>query len=163
MSTKYSNYTFVNFLAFQKFNHCFLHLQLCCCDYHAEYSYERLDGSIRGEERDLAVKNFCNKDIFAFLLSTKAGKWNHKLSHAIHFNEFVLHLEWNPNLIMYITSSLFYSTVFCHWAFKDMSHQSKFSWTPVKCCEFLNVRAEATPVFERWGMRLELQPFDTLV
>ncbi|XP_042339987.1 chromodomain-helicase-DNA-binding protein 1-like isoform X2 [Plectropomus leopardus] len=38
-----------------------------------DYSYERLDGSVRGEERNLAVKNFSNKDIFVFLLSTKAG------------------------------------------------------------------------------------------
>nr|XP_023656657.1 chromodomain-helicase-DNA-binding protein 1-like [Paramormyrops kingsleyae] len=38
-----------------------------------DYSYERLDGSIRGEERNLAIKNFSNKDVFVFLLSTKAG------------------------------------------------------------------------------------------
>ncbi|XP_034531930.1 chromodomain-helicase-DNA-binding protein 1-like [Notolabrus celidotus] len=37
------------------------------------YSYERLDGSVRGEERNLAVKSFRSKDIFVFLLSTKAG------------------------------------------------------------------------------------------
>uniref|UniRef100_A0A8C6WRR8 Chromodomain helicase DNA binding protein 1-like n=1 Tax=Neogobius melanostomus TaxID=47308 RepID=A0A8C6WRR8_9GOBI len=37
------------------------------------YSYERLDGSVRGEERNLAVKNFSTNDIFVFLLSTKAG------------------------------------------------------------------------------------------
>uniref|UniRef100_A0A1A8BUX4 Chromodomain-helicase-DNA-binding protein 1-like n=4 Tax=Nothobranchius kadleci TaxID=1051664 RepID=A0A1A8BUX4_NOTKA len=37
------------------------------------YSYERLDGSVRGEERNLAVKNFSSKDMFVFLLSTKAG------------------------------------------------------------------------------------------
>ncbi|XP_034036486.1 chromodomain-helicase-DNA-binding protein 1-like [Thalassophryne amazonica] len=37
------------------------------------YSYERLDGSVRGEERNLAVKSFSSKDIFVFLLSTKAG------------------------------------------------------------------------------------------
>ncbi|XP_004067863.1 chromodomain-helicase-DNA-binding protein 1-like isoform X1 [Oryzias latipes] len=37
------------------------------------YSYERLDGSVRGEERNLSVKNFSTKDIFVFLLSTKAG------------------------------------------------------------------------------------------
>ncbi|XP_037530300.1 chromodomain-helicase-DNA-binding protein 1-like [Nematolebias whitei] len=37
------------------------------------YSYERLDGSVRGEERNLAVKNFSSKEIFVFLLSTKAG------------------------------------------------------------------------------------------
>lgn len=42
------------------------------------YSYERLDGSVRGEERNLAVKNFSNMDIFVFLLSTKAGDSNHK-------------------------------------------------------------------------------------
>ena len=39
------------------------------------YSYERLDGSVRGEERFLAVKNFTeDEDIFIFLLSTKAGE-----------------------------------------------------------------------------------------
>lgn len=39
-----------------------------------EYSYERLDGSVRGEERFLAVQNFNkNSDTFVFLLSTKAG------------------------------------------------------------------------------------------
>ncbi|XP_072369573.1 chromodomain-helicase-DNA-binding protein 1-like isoform X1 [Scyliorhinus torazame] len=37
------------------------------------YSYERLDGSIRGEERYLAIKNFNQQDIFVFLLSTRAG------------------------------------------------------------------------------------------
>ncbi|XP_064649880.1 chromodomain-helicase-DNA-binding protein 1-like [Lineus longissimus] len=38
------------------------------------YSYERLDGSVRGEERFLAVKNFNEMDeTFIFLLSTKAG------------------------------------------------------------------------------------------
>ncbi|XP_030837594.1 chromodomain-helicase-DNA-binding protein 1-like isoform X1 [Strongylocentrotus purpuratus] len=38
------------------------------------YEYERLDGSVRGEERYLAVKNFNQRDdTFVFLLSTKAG------------------------------------------------------------------------------------------
>ncbi|XP_054645360.1 chromodomain-helicase-DNA-binding protein 1-like isoform X2 [Dunckerocampus dactyliophorus] len=37
------------------------------------FSYERLDGSVRGEERNLAVKNFSSNDVFVFLLSTKAG------------------------------------------------------------------------------------------
>ncbi|KAJ3599973.1 hypothetical protein NHX12_033925 [Muraenolepis orangiensis] len=37
------------------------------------YSYERLDGSVRGEERNLAIKNFSTRDVFVFLLSTKAG------------------------------------------------------------------------------------------
>ncbi|CAL8255432.1 unnamed protein product [Merluccius merluccius] len=37
------------------------------------YSYERLDGSVRGEERNLAIKNFSSQDVFVFLLSTKAG------------------------------------------------------------------------------------------
>jgi SNF2 family DNA or RNA helicase len=38
------------------------------------YTYERLDGSVRGEERFLAVKNFNEMDeTFIFLLSTKAG------------------------------------------------------------------------------------------
>lgn len=40
------------------------------------YSYERLDGSVRGEERHLAIKNFGQQPIFVFLLSTRAGKAN---------------------------------------------------------------------------------------
>ena len=40
------------------------------------YTYERLDGSVRGEERFLAVKNFNEiSQTFVFLLSTKAGKY----------------------------------------------------------------------------------------
>ncbi|XP_069722992.1 chromodomain-helicase-DNA-binding protein 1-like [Phaenicophaeus curvirostris] len=38
-----------------------------------DYSYERLDGSVRGEERHLAIKNFGQQPIFIFLLSTRAG------------------------------------------------------------------------------------------
>ncbi|ELU15824.1 hypothetical protein CAPTEDRAFT_142589, partial [Capitella teleta] len=38
------------------------------------YTYERLDGSVRGEERHLAVRSFNqDKGTFIFLLSTKAG------------------------------------------------------------------------------------------
>ncbi|XP_065055431.1 chromodomain-helicase-DNA-binding protein 1-like [Rhopilema esculentum] len=38
------------------------------------YTYERLDGSVRGEERYLAINNFNESDeTFLFLLSTKAG------------------------------------------------------------------------------------------
>lgn len=38
------------------------------------YSYERLDGSVRAEERYLAVNNFNNDSgTFVFLLSTRAG------------------------------------------------------------------------------------------
>ncbi|XP_069492562.1 chromodomain-helicase-DNA-binding protein 1-like [Ambystoma mexicanum] len=37
------------------------------------YSYERLDGSVRGEERHLAINSFSQKPVFVFLLSTKAG------------------------------------------------------------------------------------------
>ena len=37
------------------------------------YVYERIDGSVRSEERNLAIKSFTDDDIFAFLLSTRAG------------------------------------------------------------------------------------------
>lgn len=39
------------------------------------YSYERLDGSVRGEERFASVNKFNAKDndTFVFLLSTRAG------------------------------------------------------------------------------------------
>lgn len=38
------------------------------------YSYERVDGSVRGEERHLAIKNFGQQPVFIFLLSTRAGR-----------------------------------------------------------------------------------------
>ena len=39
-----------------------------------KFAYERIDGSVRAEERNIAITNFTNeKDIFAFLLSTRAG------------------------------------------------------------------------------------------
>ncbi|CAF3617419.1 unnamed protein product [Rotaria sordida] len=42
--------------------------------YREIYKYERLDGSVRSEERFLAINNFSvNDDTFIFLLSTKAG------------------------------------------------------------------------------------------
>lgn len=40
-----------------------------------DFTYERLDGSVRGEERFLSVRNFNeNDETFVFLLSTKAGQ-----------------------------------------------------------------------------------------
>ncbi|KAF0877863.1 CHD1L protein, partial [Crocuta crocuta] len=42
-------------------------------DYRGGYSYERVDGSVRGEERHLAIKNFGQQPVFIFLLSTRAG------------------------------------------------------------------------------------------
>jgi SNF2 family DNA or RNA helicase len=37
-----------------------------------------LDGSVRSEERFLAINNFsANDDTFIFLLSTKAGEYHH--------------------------------------------------------------------------------------
>ena len=42
--------------------------------HYRQYTYERLDGSVRGEERYLAVKHFqSSEDTFVFLLSTRAG------------------------------------------------------------------------------------------
>ncbi|KAI8926863.1 SNF2 family N-terminal domain-containing protein [Entophlyctis helioformis] len=38
-----------------------------------QYSYERLDGSVRGEERFLSVNEFQAGGVFVFLLSTRAG------------------------------------------------------------------------------------------
>ncbi|KAJ3274983.1 Chromodomain-helicase-DNA-binding protein 1-like [Terramyces sp. JEL0728] len=38
-----------------------------------DYCYERLDGSIRGEDRNKSVSNFQQNNVFVFLLSTKAG------------------------------------------------------------------------------------------
>ncbi|XP_056893996.1 chromodomain-helicase-DNA-binding protein 1-like [Takifugu flavidus] len=59
-----------------------------------DYSYERLDGSIRGEDRDRAVKNFSSNDIFIFLLSTKAGGVGLNLTAA---DTVVIDSDFNPH------------------------------------------------------------------
>ena len=64
------------------------------------YSYERLDGSVRGEERYVAIQNFNEtEDTFIFLLSTRAGKFldirlsfyfspsHHLISYIIYIND----------------------------------------------------------------------------
>eukprot|EP01116_Phalansterium_solitarium_P016635 TRINITY_DN3900_c0_g1_i1.p1 TRINITY_DN3900_c0_g1~~TRINITY_DN3900_c0_g1_i1.p1 ORF type:complete len:679 (+),score=221.65 TRINITY_DN3900_c0_g1_i1:146-2182(+) len=60
------------------------------------YTYERLDGSVRGEERFLAVKNFSSQgaETFVFLLSTRAGGQGLNLTAAdtvIFYDS-----DWNP-------------------------------------------------------------------
>jgi SNF2 family DNA or RNA helicase len=64
--------------------------------HYRNYSYERLDGSVRGDERYLAVKNFQDEDTFIFLLSTRAGGVGLNLTSAdtvIFFDS-----DWNPQM-----------------------------------------------------------------
>jgi SNF2 family DNA or RNA helicase len=37
------------------------------------YSYDRLDGSVRGDDRNQSVSHFMRENVFLFLLSTRAG------------------------------------------------------------------------------------------
>ncbi|KAL5269288.1 hypothetical protein ACHWQZ_G002939 [Mnemiopsis leidyi] len=58
------------------------------------FSYERLDGSVRDQERFNSINNFSQNDIFCFLLSTKAGGVGLNLTAAdtvIFFDT-----DWNP-------------------------------------------------------------------
>jgi SNF2 family DNA or RNA helicase len=60
------------------------------------YKYERIDGSIRGNERQAAIDRY-NKpgsDIFAFLLSTKAGGQGINLTAAD--TVVIFDSDWNP-------------------------------------------------------------------
>ena len=60
------------------------------------YKYERLDGSIRGNDRQAAIDRFNkpNSDIFAFLLSTKAGGQGINLTAAD--TVIIYDSDWNP-------------------------------------------------------------------
>ena len=63
-----------------------------------DYAHERLDGSVRGEERESSVESFQNKtsEIFAMLLSTRAGGVGITLTAAdivIFFDS-----DWNPQM-----------------------------------------------------------------
>ncbi|TPX35133.1 hypothetical protein SmJEL517_g02388 [Synchytrium microbalum] len=61
-----------------------------------EYSYERLDGSVRGEERNLAVKTFSKATTFVFLLSTRAGGVGLNLTAAD--TVIFIDSDWNPTM-----------------------------------------------------------------
>ena len=62
--------------------------------FYRKYTYERLDGSVRDEERFVSIKNFASNQIFCFLLSTRAGGVGLNLVAAdtiIFFDS-----DWNP-------------------------------------------------------------------
>jgi superfamily II DNA or RNA helicase len=60
------------------------------------YSYERLDGNIRGEERQAAIDRFSRKEnaSFVFLLSTRAGGLGLNLQSADTI--IIFDSDWNP-------------------------------------------------------------------
>ena len=65
-----------------------------CC---RGYSYERLDGSVRGEDRFASVKKFQKgADTFAFLLSTRAGGLGLTLTAAD--TVVFVDSDWNPQV-----------------------------------------------------------------
>eukprot|EP01117_Protostelium_nocturnum_P004545 TRINITY_DN1641_c0_g1_i3.p1 TRINITY_DN1641_c0_g1~~TRINITY_DN1641_c0_g1_i3.p1 ORF type:complete len:1025 (-),score=451.02 TRINITY_DN1641_c0_g1_i3:67-3141(-) len=61
-----------------------------------EWTYERLDGSVRGSERFAAVKNFSETDVFAFLLSTRSGGQGLNLTAAD--TVVFIDSDWNPQM-----------------------------------------------------------------
>eukprot|EP00002_Diphylleia_rotans_P013024 TRINITY_DN2536_c0_g2_i1.p1 TRINITY_DN2536_c0_g2~~TRINITY_DN2536_c0_g2_i1.p1 ORF type:complete len:2293 (-),score=494.09 TRINITY_DN2536_c0_g2_i1:306-7184(-) len=61
-----------------------------------KYIYERIDGSIRGNDRQAAIDRFCrpNSDRFVFLISTKAGGFGINLTPAD--TVIIFDSDWNP-------------------------------------------------------------------
>lgn len=61
------------------------------------WRYERLDGTITGHTRQAAIDRFnlSNSDIFAFLLSTRAGGLGINLATAD--TVFIFDSDWNPH------------------------------------------------------------------
>jgi len=85
------------------------------------YSYERLDGSIRGEERFSAVRNFNTaSDTFVFLLSSRAGGQGLNLTAAdtvifydSDFNPQVITVPARTTVFIYMTAFIiFYEKTF---------------------------------------------------
>ena len=59
------------------------------------YLHERLDGSVHGHERQISIDKFnSNPDIFAFLLSTRAGGVGINLTAAD--TVIIYDSDWNP-------------------------------------------------------------------
>lgn len=89
------------------------------------YAYERLDGSVRGEERFIAIKNFNEvEDTFVFLLSTRAGGLGINLVSAdvvIFFDS-----DWNPqqDLQAQVSKTSYFSKACLIWKiFKARAHR----------------------------------------
>lgn len=63
-----------------------------------QYSYERIDGSIRGNLREKAIQHFNEKesDVFIFLLSTRAGGVGITLTAAD--TVIIYDSDWNPQV-----------------------------------------------------------------
>ena len=63
---------------------------------HRHYPFERIDGSIRGDERQAAIDRFCNldTDAFVFLLCTRAGGVGINLTAAD--TVIIYDSDWNP-------------------------------------------------------------------
>ncbi|KAJ1636623.1 P-loop containing nucleoside triphosphate hydrolase protein, partial [Pavlovales sp. CCMP2436] len=59
-----------------------------------QYSFERLDGTIRGDARQMAIDRFSTTDTFVFLLSTRAGGLGINLTAADTC--IILDSDWNP-------------------------------------------------------------------
>ena len=67
------------------------------------YSYERIDGSIRGNLREKAIQRFNEKesDVFIFLLSTRAGGVGITLTAAD--TVIIYDSDWNPQVWLEMT------------------------------------------------------------
>ena len=68
-----------------------------------QYSYERIDGSIRGNPREKAIQHFNEKesDVFIFLLSTRAGGVGITLTAAD--TVIIYDSDWNPQVWLEMT------------------------------------------------------------
>jgi len=80
--------------------------------HYRQYTYERLDGSVRGEERFMAVKNFQQEDnTFVFLLSTRAGGLGLNLTAAnvVIFidSDWYVSQNWVALLVLWLTEYCF--------------------------------------------------------
>lgn len=59
-----------------------------------KYKYERIDGAVRGENRQAAIDRFSTTDVFVFLLCTKAGGVGINLTAAD--TVIIFDSDWNP-------------------------------------------------------------------
>ena len=71
---------------------------------YSSWTYERLDGAVRGTEREAAIDRFCRPDSnrFAFLLSTRAGGVGINLTAAD--TVIIFDSDWNPQQVTSMAS-----------------------------------------------------------
>ncbi|KAK2858276.1 hypothetical protein Q7C36_006195 [Tachysurus vachellii] len=94
------------------------------------YTYERLDGSARAEERSLAIKNFRKENTFIFLVSTRDGEVGLNLVEAD--TEIFYNSDFNKQNDLQAESRAQRIGQTSHSVYKQQGHETQASFNSIQ-------------------------------